>query len=285
MKLIQYFIISTFVVLFISCSANVPPNELIEARQAYEKASMGQALQLVPDELHKARIALKIAEDSFKDEPDSYKTRDLAYVADRKAKIAEGLANSAAEKAATDKANIEYLKTQTEIIKKTKDDLLVSEKEATMKAEQLASEKRARLDADKRALKAQEDLAKLAAKEEARGLVITLSGSVLFASNESVLMPTAQTKLNEVAEALLATKERKLTVEGHTDSQGSLSHNQALSQKRADAVRSYIISQGYPSDLIQARGIGEERPIADNNSVEGRANNRRVEIIVDRIAK
>jgi outer membrane protein OmpA-like peptidoglycan-associated protein len=58
-----------------------------------------------------------------------------------------------------------------------------------------------------------------------------------------------------------------------------------LSQQRADAVRSYLISRGYQSDLIQAQGIGEDRPVADNASAEGRANNRRVEIIVNRTAK
>jgi len=58
-----------------------------------------------------------------------------------------------------------------------------------------------------------------------------------------------------------------------------------LSQQRADAVRSYIVSRGYPGDLIQAQGIGKDRPVADNESAEGRANNRRVEIIVDHAAK
>ena len=137
-------------------------------------------------------------------------------------------------------------------------------------------EQKARLDAEA-------NLAKLAAvKEEERGLVITLSGSVLFASNKSELLPSAENKLNEVSDALMATKERKLTVEGHTDSQGTSSYNQQLSEKRAEAVRSYIISRGYPSDLIQAQGAGKTRPIADNASAEGRANNRRVEIIVER---
>jgi outer membrane protein OmpA-like peptidoglycan-associated protein len=83
----------------------------------------------------------------------------------------------------------------------------------------------------------------------------------------------------------MATKERKLTVEGHTDSRGTSGYNQGLSQLRADAVRSYIISRGYPGDMIQAHGIGEDRPVADNANTEGRANNRRVEIIVDRAAK
>jgi outer membrane protein OmpA-like peptidoglycan-associated protein len=177
-------------------------------------------------------------------------------------------------------------KPQTEIVKNTKEDLAASERSGALKAEQLAAEQKARLDAENRAAVAQADLAKLAAvKEEARGLVITLSGSVLFASGKSALLPAAQNRLNQVADALMATKERKLTIEGHTDSQGSSSYNQVLSQQRADAVRSYLISRGYPSDLIQAQGIGEDRPVADNASAEGRANNRRVEIIVERAAK
>jgi len=286
MKPITYLIIIACVGLLAGCAASIPPPELINARQAYERASTGQAAQLVPAELHKAQEALAIAEKSFKDDPESFRTRDLAYVADRKAKLAEALATTAAENAATAKANKDYQATQTEIVKNTKEDLAASERSAELKAVQLAAEQKARLDAENRAAVAQADLAKLAAvKEEARGLVITLSGSVLFASNKSALLPAAQNRLNQVADALMATKERKLTIEGHTDSQGSSSYNQVLSQQRADAVRSYLISRGYPSDLIQAQGIGEDRPVADNASAEGRANNRRVEIIVDRAAK
>ncbi len=241
----------------------------MDARLAYQSASSGQAKQLVPAELHKAQTALEIAEKSFLEEPDSYRTRDLAYVADRKAKIAEAMAVTSVEKAASAKAKDEYEATQAEIMKNT--------------AKQLLTEQKARIDAEKVAANAQADLAKLAAiKEEERGLVITLSGSVLFATNESTLMPAAQDRLNQVADALLATKERNLIVEGHTDSQGSSSFNQLLSQKRADGVRSYIISRGYPGELIQARGIGEDKPVADNSSAEGRANNRRVEIVVAR---
>lgn len=263
MKLIKYLIITLFFALLIGCSASVPPQELVDARQAYELASKGEALQLVPAELHKAEIALADAEKSFQDEPDSYKTRDLAYIADRKAKMAEGLANSAVEKEATLKANQDYKKVQDEILKKAKDQLEIAEEEYKQKSEQLTKA-----------------LGELAAEEE-RGLVITLSGSVLFASNKSEIMPAALNKLNEVADALLANKERKLTIEGHTDSQGSSNYNMGLAQKRVESVRSYIISRGYPGELIYAQGIGESRPIADNNSVEGRANNRRVEIIID----
>jgi outer membrane protein OmpA-like peptidoglycan-associated protein len=113
-------------------------------------------------------------------------------------------------------------------------------------------------------------------------MVITLSGSVLFATNQSALLPGAQARLDDVAGALMAAKERNVLVEGHTDSRGGRDANIALSQRRAEAVRSYLMSRGYPSDKIAARGIGQERPVAENGTAEGRANNRRVEIVVER---
>ena len=126
-------------------------------------------------------------------------------------------------------------------------------------------------------------MAKLAAvKDEPRGMVITLSGSVLFASSKAILLPEARTRLDQVAEVLLTTKERKIVVEGHTDSQGKDATNLELSQRRADAVRNYLVERGYNADLIRAQGVGETHPVADNGNPEGRANNRRVELVIER---
>jgi outer membrane protein OmpA-like peptidoglycan-associated protein len=101
-----------------------------------------------------------------------------------------------------------------------------------------------------------------------------------------MLLPAAQFRLNQVAEALMSTnKHRRLTVEGHTDSQGTTAFNLDLSQRRAESARSYLVLRGYPAELIETQGIGEVRPVADNASLEGRSNNRRVEIIVQREAK
>ena len=95
------------------------------------------------------------------------------------------------------------------------------------------------------------------------------------------LLPGAQVKLNEVAQALTEQNpESKMIVEGHTDSQGSAASNQDLSQRRAQSVRDYLVSRGIAADRITAQGVGPTRPIADNASAEGRANNRRVEIII-----
>ena len=127
MKPITFLIIIACAGLLVGC-ATAPPTELINARQAYEHASAGQAAQLVPAELHKAQEALTIAEKAFQDDPKSFHTRDLAYVADRKAKMAEALATTVAENASTAKANKDYQATQTEIVKNTKEDLAAEQK-------------------------------------------------------------------------------------------------------------------------------------------------------------
>jgi outer membrane protein OmpA-like peptidoglycan-associated protein len=292
MKTIKYLVLVAFTGLFVSCAATAIPTELSNARQAYQHASEGPAAQLVPAELHKAKQALDRAEISFEKEPKSFRTKDLAYVAERKAMKADALASIAAQKVNTARANKSYQTTQGEIIERAQADLARARTEkadaATAEAAaDLAAAQQARMDAEKRADDAQAKLAEVAKlKEEARGLVITLSGSVVFASNQASILPAAQSRLNQVSEALLSTDSlRNLVVEGHTDSIGSEAYNMQLSQRRADSVRSYLISRGYPADKIEASGIGEIRPIASNSNPEGRSNNRRVEIIVQREAR
>ncbi|MDP2310182.1 MAG: OmpA family protein [Pseudomonadota bacterium] len=284
------------------CAAKIPP-ELANARDAYQQAGSGPAATLVPAELHKAKEALALAETAFQDDPRGFHTLDLAYVAQRKAELAEALAAQAGEGKKTAAANSQYQATQDVIMLDTKAQLgatqsdlaatqtvaattaaklTASEAAGAQTTAQLAASETARALAETRAAEAMAALAKLAAvKEEARGLVITLSGSVLFRSDESTLLPEAQTRLGQVTDALLATKERNILIEGHTDSQGSDGDNLGLSQRRAEAVRAFLTQRGYDAARIRAVGIGETRPVADNASPEGRANNRRVEIIVE----
>jgi hypothetical protein len=109
---INSLIISACAGFLVGCAASMPPTELLDARQAYQHASQGQAAQLVPAELQKAHEGLAVAEKSFADDPSSFPTRDLAYVADRKAKMAEALASSAAENARAAAVNAELAKAQ-----------------------------------------------------------------------------------------------------------------------------------------------------------------------------
>lgn len=268
--------------LLSGCAATVP-SELVNAREAYRRASTGSAGQIAPAEVHVANLALAEAEQSFVDNSDSYRTRDLAYVAQRKSQLAEATASILVEQGNQNQSNKDYQATQGAIITDTKQDLSAANKAGAASAQKLAAEKEARQAADKRAADAMAELAKLAAvKDEPRGMVITLSGSVLFASGQATLLAEAQTRLDQVAAVLMNTKERNLVIEGHTDSQGSDSYNMDLSQRRADAVRTYIMQRGYGGDLIRANGMGEGKPVAGNGDAEGRANNRRVEIIIER---
>lgn len=280
--------------LLSGCAPKVPM-ELLSARSAYASASAGPASTLVPAELHKAHVALLDAEAAFKEDPKGYHTADLAYVAQRKAELAATLAAHASSERSAQASNSQYQASQDAIMRDTKaqlgasqsdlaasqSDLAASQSAGAATSAQLATSEAARISADRRTAEAMAALAKLAAvKEEARGLVITLSGSVLFRSDEDALLPEAQTRLGQVADALMAEKERSIVVEGHTDSQGSDAYNADLSTRRAEAVRAFLVSRGYDAAKIRAVGVGEARPIADNNTAEGRANNRRVELVI-----
>lgn len=274
----------------LACASARPPRELVDARAAYQHAEASAAAKMVPAELHVARESLDTAERSFSSSPDSQDTADAAYIALRQAQRAEALGNAAVsvrEKEASDK---EAHHTQQDLLNSTsaklkraegalakERDSLVKEKEAT------AAERAARVEAEKKAQDAMDALAKhLAVKSEARGTVITLSGGVLFATGRATILAGAQAQLDQVADALKTQAEHHFSVEGHTDNQGTARVNDGLSTRRANAVRDYLIVHGVAAAAITATGVGSSKPIGDNATAEGRAMNRRVEIIVDK---
>jgi outer membrane protein OmpA-like peptidoglycan-associated protein len=157
----------------------------------------------------------------------------------------------------------------------------VSEQKAEASEQKAGASDEKAAASEQRAQQANDALDRLSAKPDARGMVITLSGNVLFRSNGAHLLPAAMRRLDEVASALAA-QEQNVVVEGFTDSKGSPWSNVDLSRRRAEAVRTYLVSRGCPPDRIVARGLGPDRPIADNATGEGRANNRRVEIVINR---
>lgn len=280
-----------------ACAAHMPPRELVDARAAYDHASQSQAPKLVPAELHVARESLDTAEKKFSDDPDSQDVIDDAYIAMRKAQRAEALGNVAAATDAKAMAEQNRTKTQAEIINnqqgqihnaqsslaKSHDALEKSHDALEKQKEMTAQERQARLDAEKKAQDAMDALSKsLAVKADTRGTVITLSGGVVFATGQATILPGAQAQLNQVADALKTQAEHHFVVEGHTDNQGTDAINNQLSTKRANAVRDYLIVRGVAAAAITAQGFGSSRPVGDNKNPEGRAMNRRVEIIVDR---
>lgn len=262
--------------ILVGCGATLPPKELVDARAAYQTAAKGPAAQQSPAELHVAKQALDQAERSFNDEGDAPQTKDFSYVAIRKAQLADASARAALALKEKEALEREAQNVQADQLHKTRGELAKTQ-------DQLTKEKAAREKAEREAAQAMADLKRIAdVKNESRGMVITLSGSVLFPTNESTLLPAAMVKLNEVADALIkGNPDSNITIEGHTDSQGQRQYNMDLSQKRAESVKAQLVSRGVAADRIKTVGVGPDRPIADNKSAEGRANNRRVEIIVE----
>jgi outer membrane protein OmpA-like peptidoglycan-associated protein len=119
----------------------------------------------------------------------------------------------------------------------------------------------------------------LATSETARGLIVNMS-DVLFDTGKYTLKPTTQVSLAKVSGILQAYPGLKLQVEGYTDSVGSDMMNQKLSENRADAVKAFLIGQGVQPDNITSTGYGKSNPVADNGTSQGRAQNRRVQLVV-----
>ncbi len=136
-------------------------------------------------------------------------------------------------------------------------------------------------DAEARMLRVQNELARIAStRSEPRGLIVTLSGGILFDTGKTSLKPGAKSTLTKIAKQLQTDPSLKIAVEGHTDNVGTAAKNQALSEKRANAVRDYLVSAGIPTDHIGATGRGKDEPIATNKTVAGRQQNRRVELVI-----
>ena len=176
-----------------------------------------------------------------------------------------------------------------------RDEALISARQAELEAarqqaliaQQTAEQKAAALEAARaqaerdQAMIAQQEqqLRELDAKQTDRGMVITL-GDVLFSVNKAELSSGGVRNVQKLADFLNQYPQRKVLIEGHTDSTGSLSINQPLSERRADAVRTALVGMGISGDRIETRGYADAHPVASNNTAAGRQLNRRVEIIL-----
>jgi len=165
-------------------------------------------------------------------------------------------------------------------VSKAKSSLLQGDLEAT-KAN-LAAE-RARLrkvmnDAQKRFSELQS--AMISVSKDARGTIISMS-DILFETNKATLTPNLKENLAKIAGILIVYKEPKILIEGHTDSTGTKEHNQKLSEERAKAVMGYLVEQGVTAERLTAVGLGPDKPIADNKTKDGRAKNRRVDLVIE----
>lgn len=120
----------------------------------------------------------------------------------------------------------------------------------------------------------------LDAKQTERGMILSLK-NILFETNKAKLLPGYENTLEKVSEFLNEYPERDLVVEGHTDSTGEAAYNKTLSKQRAQAVEQALVEYGVDDSRISVKGMGEEAPIASNDTREGRQLNRRVDIVIE----
>lgn len=133
--------------------------------------------------------------------------------------------------------------------------------------------------ASQQAASLRRQLENLQLRQTESGVVVTL-GDVLFESGATDLVPEAQASIEEVVDLLQTEPDKRIRIEGHTDSTGSDDTNLRLSQQRADAVLTELVSFGVEASRITSVGMGEDFPIASNETEEGRSRNRRVDVIL-----
>ena len=173
----------------------------------------------------------------------------LAYLAEQRAGTAQALADERVALAEIDRLGEE------------RDDLLVESRDRQIRV-------------------LETELAELRADRTERGLVVTLSDEILFEVDQAELKPGGMQQLARVAEFLVENPDRNVLIEGHTDSTAPDAYNLALSQRRANAVEDFLITQGVDPTRMSSDGYGEQLPIASNDTAAGRQANRRVELVV-----
>lgn len=230
-------------------------SQLDEARAEVQALSQEPlAQQVAADDLRAGQSRLQEAETMLQQRKPISDVDHLAYLAQRHAQAGEARVEAA-------RANQDVARARDE---RTRILLSARAREAESTKEQLAQ--------------AQQQLADLKAKQTERGAVLTL-GDVLFDTGGSSLKPGAGLALDRLASYLKAHPQTKILIEGHTDSRGSDEYNDALSERRADAVENALASRGVSADAMRAVGRGKSFPVATNDTPAGRQQNRRVEIV------
>lgn len=249
--------------LTVACAPPTKPVELERAETAVEQAQNDSTVtQYAAVKLEEAKEALQRAQEAWGKDQSTEEVDHLAYLAQRRAVIAEV---AAAERAA-----------QSEIksLGRERRQMLMEVRELEAKKAREQAEM-----AESRARELEQKLTALKAEKTQRGYVMTL-GDILFEVDSAELTPGGMQNLFRLVSFLKEFPDREVVIEGHTDSTGSGVYNTELSQRRADAVRGFLTTNGISSERIVARGYGEAYPVASNDTSAGRQKNRRVEIVI-----
>ena len=281
--------------LLAACASTQAPAALNQAETLYQSLQGRGADQRVEAEMIRTRQAIEDARMAVtSNRPQPY-ADGLARIALRHAQSAEAIEASVMAQRATDslqKARLNRLlslseaqRTQLAEQQKLSQEEISTLRVRTLTAEQRADSLRQAVEeANRKLSEALTQLRSLVAeitniRETSRGLVISLS-DVLFDVNSATLRGGAASNVQKISQILNQYPDYKISVEGHTDSQGSDSYNQQLSQRRAASVLDALVAGGVAADRISSQGFGESQPVASNDTPAGRQQNRRVEVIV-----
>jgi outer membrane protein OmpA-like peptidoglycan-associated protein len=133
---------------------------------------------------------------------------------------------------------------------------------------------------DKQAEELKQDLKGATVERVGEGILITFDSGLLFDVDKADIQTTTKANLDELAQTLKKYDDTNILVEGHTDATGEDSYNKKLSDKRAESVENYLVTNGVSDNRITTKGYGETQPVADNNTDSGRQQNRRVEVAI-----
>ncbi len=254
------------------CATPAPSPTLEEARTAYREAEGD------PVVASSAAIALKEAQQSLAQAEALWEKGKADELVDHYAYVTRQKVAMAREQ-----AKLRTIEQQLSQAQEQRRALLLQAELARQRAEAKAREaelaQREAKTAEMRAKELAGQVAELEARQTERGLVLTL-GDVLFDFDKTNLKPGAERVVSRLTTFLSEYPERKVMIEGFTDSVGPDTYNEQLSQRRAVSLQDALVKQGVGPDRIQIRGYGEQYPVASNDSPAGRQRNRRVEIVV-----
>ncbi|OWQ88415.1 hypothetical protein CDN99_16280 [Roseateles aquatilis] len=260
-----------------ACSSVPVPNTGLEAaRRDYLQANSDPNVgRYASAELTKAREALDRAENAWKERADPASVDSAASVAAQRAQVAINMGAARAADARVEAAGIERERLRAEVRTRQAQ---TATAQAQVAQGQAATAEAAAMAASERANRLQRELAEMQARPTPQGLVVMLQ-DVLFDTGKATLKEGAYSRLDTLASALRNHPERRILIEGFTDSVGSAASNVTLSRARAESVRDALVQRGVAAERIDTRGNGEARPVASNDNASGRQQNRRVEIV------
>lgn len=253
-----------------ACASMPKPNAALEAARTEVQTAQANpnVIRYAPVDLDAAKKQLDVAQAAYLRHDDPAVAQP-AYLATQMARLAEAHGSAKADDARVAAGRGERDRIQLDARTREVDTAKVATSAAVQQRDQ-ATEQAARLQAEVDQLKA---------KPTPRGLVLTL-GDVLFDTGKAQLNPGAARKLDQLAQFLTEHPERRVQIDGFTDSVGTESYNQTLSQARADAVKSALVTRGIDASRVGSQGYGKGFPVADNADSGGRQLNRRVEVVI-----